>query len=163
MIRGVLGTIALCCAATAAAAEAHLDMTDPGAVAMAVIEAVRAKDGPALVPLLNETNRRHADMFAGLTPDNPDWDGLWSSWRQAGIDLWDGEAREVRFGATEQEAIMPIALDGPGGQLALSEECASCRYIVVALTRDGDGDETWGFEDINGYSIGRYERAAPAE
>ena len=162
MVRSALTMLTICCAATGATAEAHLDMTDPNAVALAVIEAFRAKDGPALVPLLNETNARDADMFAEMTPDHPDWDGFWSSWRQAGIDFWDGEPREVRFGDTEDEAVMPIAYDGADGQLALAEDCAACRYIVVVLTRDGEGDRTWGFEDINGYSVGRYGRASPA-
>ena len=158
-----LKTAALCCAATGAAAEAHVDMTDPNAVAVAVIEALRAQDGPALAAMLNEANQRSAEMFAAMPPGDPEWDGLWSSWRQAGIDLWDGEPLPVRYADTEHEAVMPIAYDGADGQLPLSAECGACRYIVVRLTRDGEDDETWGFEDVNGHSIGRYRNAAPAE
>lgn len=144
-------------------AAGHIDQTDADITAIAVIEAFRAQDGPTGAGLLNDTNARMAPMLSALPVGDPEWDALWSSWRQAGLDVWGGKnlpARDRDGDGTT--AIVPFAFDGPDGAVSLSGACTNgCRYLLIVLTRDSADDTTWGFEDINGAEITNYDSAGP--
>ncbi|MEJ6398849.1 hypothetical protein [Yoonia sp. 208BN28-4] len=153
-----------CLLGQSATADGHIDLTDPNATAVAVIEAFRAKDGPAFGPLVNEVNARFATMVADMPADDPEWDDLFSSWRQQGLDVWDGTILPAKQrGDDPMTLTVPFALSSNDvGQPLSQTECAApCRYLVIVLTRDSETDTTWGFEDINGRDLSAYD-ADPA-
>ena len=150
-------------AALPARADGHIDRTDPDATAAAVIKAFLKEDGPAVAALFNEINQRAVPQFMTLAPGDPEWDDLWSDWRQAGLDAFDGSILPARLSAEDgTEAVIPFAYDGESGATSIREGCPdSCRYLVIVLTLDDYDDTTWGFEDINGFPVGRYQNADP--
>lgn len=155
--------IATALAASTAHAAGHIDQTNADVTATAVIEAFRAQDGPTVAGLLNDTNADMAPMLSALPVGDTEWDELWSSWRQAGLDVWGGKNLPARDrDADGTTAIVPFAFDGPDGAVSLSGSCTNgCRYLVIVLTRDSADDTTWGFEDINGAEITNYDSAGP--
>lgn len=156
-----LHTLAALAAVPAVWAGGHIDATNPDTTATAIIEGFRAQDGTTLSVLLNETNARMGPMLAELPAGDPEWGDLWSSWRQAGLDVWSGKNLPARDRDGDgMTAIVPFAFDGPDGAVPLTGTCASgCRYLVIVLTRDSAEDTTWGFEDINGTEIADYTYA----
>lgn len=115
------------------AQSADLDRTDPAAVAVAFLNAFKAKDVIAMAPLSNETNR---EMFTSLAAEgeaHKAYNDVFSGWRFDSAVAWDGTVQPTRY-KENGEAVVAF------------HQMPDDEVAVIVLTKENG---IWGIEDIN--------------
>lgn len=107
--------------------------TTPADVAVAVMNAYRARDLSALARHATAQNRALLEELARQGAQHPRYQSLFEEgWRQDAIVQWDGKTGEVRY-PTSSEAWVSVGKEGEEGR------------PVVVLRLD---DNAWRFEDL---------------
>lgn len=137
----VLARVLLALVALSGAALAQIiDRTDAAATAEAFLTAYKARDLAAIAVVANENNQ---PLFAELARDgepHPAYENVFSGWRAAAADGWDGTIGATRY-------------DGRDAVVAFGE-LGDDEIAVVILTSEAGG---WAVEDINSPSRASFE------
>jgi hypothetical protein len=134
--RALLALVAL----SGAAHAQIIDRTEPAATAEAFLTAYKARDLAAIAGLANANNQ---PLFAELARDgeaHPAYEDVFSGWRAAAADGWDGTIGAARY-------------DGGNAVVAFGE-FGDNEIAVVILTSEAGG---WAVEDINSPSRASFE------
>ncbi|UOM34555.1 hypothetical protein [Acuticoccus sp. I52.16.1] len=105
----------------------------PETMTLAFIEAYKARDLAAILPLMNDNNRAYLTKVAARGEDHPTYRDIFTGWRAEAVDAATGPTGDTRY--------------RPGGEAMVPIGAAGDEVFVVAFTRAGD---VWGIEDVLG-------------